>query len=255
MIAIYKRLGETPLEALDRLRKAKPELSSATLSYAGRLDPMAEGILLVLVGDENNEREKYLHLDKVYEVEILLGIETDTYDILGKITQIQKTENSITSDQINHALRAFIGERELAYPPYSSKAVQGKPLFMWAREGKLHEIEIPKRKVTIHAIDVLCISERKINVILKYVEESIALVKGDFRQTKILATWLENVRDFDKNSVCKVIKVRISASSGTYMRTIAHELGKTLKTGALALSIKRIKIGEIDESATLHLSP
>ena len=58
-IVIYKKVGETPLEALDRLRKIKPEYREETLSYAGRLDPVAEGVMLVLVGEECKNKEKY----------------------------------------------------------------------------------------------------------------------------------------------------------------------------------------------------
>ncbi len=86
IISIYKKLGETPLECLNRLRLEKPDYKEAVLSYAGRLDPMAEGVLLVLVGEENKNREKYLSLSKTYIVEILWGIETDTYDLLGRVS-------------------------------------------------------------------------------------------------------------------------------------------------------------------------
>ena len=54
VLTIYKNKGETPLQALSRLRKEKPELEKETLSYAGRLDPLAEGLMLVLIGDANN---------------------------------------------------------------------------------------------------------------------------------------------------------------------------------------------------------
>ena len=70
-LTIYKNEGETPLECLERFRVEQPIYKDAVLSYAGRLDPMAEGVMLVLVDEENKNREKYLSLDKTYEVEIL----------------------------------------------------------------------------------------------------------------------------------------------------------------------------------------
>jgi tRNA U55 pseudouridine synthase TruB len=69
MILIDKKVGETPLELINRIRIEMPELKDERLSYAGRLDPMAEGQMLILVGDENDNREKYLGLDKEYEAE------------------------------------------------------------------------------------------------------------------------------------------------------------------------------------------
>src|SRR5690242_6674833 len=81
--ALYKTLGETPLECIQRFKKENPEFEKVNMTYAGRLDPMAEGLLLVLSGELVKEKEKYLDLPKTYIVEVLWGVETDTLDILG----------------------------------------------------------------------------------------------------------------------------------------------------------------------------
>ena len=80
---LYKNLGETPHEAILRYKKDHPEHKDLTMTYAGRLDPMAEGVLLVLSGDLVFEKDKFLDLPKNYEFEILWGFETDTLDLLG----------------------------------------------------------------------------------------------------------------------------------------------------------------------------
>ena len=80
---IYKKVGQTPLEALEVLRKKKKLSLSAKLSYAGRLDPMASGVLLILQGATQTQREKYLSLDKKYRAKILLGFGSDSFDLLG----------------------------------------------------------------------------------------------------------------------------------------------------------------------------
>ena len=103
-ITLYKNRGETPLECLDRFKKENPEyeevgpqgtlvrhdFAKSKMTYAGRLDPLAEGLLLVLVGEECKKKEKYLGLDKEYEVDVLFGFATDTYDVLG-ILQASQT--------------------------------------------------------------------------------------------------------------------------------------------------------------------
>lgn len=71
---IYKHIGETPLEALERFRREQGIAADVPMTYAGRLDPMAEGLLLILLGEECKNKEKYLGLDKEYEVEVLFGI-------------------------------------------------------------------------------------------------------------------------------------------------------------------------------------
>ncbi len=73
----YKQWGETPLEALERVRLENPHVKNIPLSYAGRLDPLAEGVLLVLCGEANKSRSEYLGMDKEYECEVLFGIKTD----------------------------------------------------------------------------------------------------------------------------------------------------------------------------------
>jgi tRNA pseudouridine55 synthase len=83
VLKLYKKVGETPLECLERFRKNHPKFKNQKMTYAGRLDPLAEGELLVLVGESCKNKEKYLKLDKEYLVDILFGFETDSYDLLG----------------------------------------------------------------------------------------------------------------------------------------------------------------------------
>jgi len=145
ILELYKKEGETPLEAIEEFRKKNLEYSDVKMTYAGRLDPMAEGVLLVLVGDECKNKENYLGLDKEYEFEILHGIQTDTYDILGlpaksgtsDVPQIEIETSNTSIDAIEKSKGKFTQK----YPPYSSMTVQGKQLFQWAREGRLDEIE------------------------------------------------------------------------------------------------------------------
>ena len=80
---VFKPIGISPLDAIKTLKEKYPELKDEKMTYAGRLDPLAEGVLLILAGNAVHEKEKYLKLDKEYEGEILFGFTTDTYDILG----------------------------------------------------------------------------------------------------------------------------------------------------------------------------
>ncbi|MDQ3014902.1 MAG: hypothetical protein M3Q73_03490 [bacterium] len=239
MILLYKYRGETPLQALDRLRKEQPHYEKSTLSYAGRLDPMAEGLLPVLVDSDNNEREKYLGLDKEYTVEVLFGIETDTGDVLGKIAKIAEPAD-IPQQAIESALKKYIGTFDQEYPGYSSQPVNGKPLYQWAREGKLDEITIPSREVTIHSARcevLVTISSEKL---LALVIEDISKVQGDFRQEEIGDLWKQYL--LHKTRTFFIARITIACSSGTYMRVLAQNLGKDLNCGAIAYSIKRTKI-------------
>jgi tRNA U55 pseudouridine synthase TruB len=148
MIRIYKHVGETPLEALQRFRTDYPGYNDTRLSYAGRLDPMAEGELLVLEGEENDRRGEFLGVDKTYEFQVLFGYATDSFDLLGlPQTDTGNTFNSkfYRKDKLTRRLTVICedlkGSWSMRYPPYSSKTVEheGKqtPLWQLARSGDL----------------------------------------------------------------------------------------------------------------------
>jgi tRNA pseudouridine55 synthase len=249
VINVYKKCGETPLDCINKLKKDDSSLRFLPMTYAGRLDPLAEGVLLILVGEECHQKEKYLNLEKVYEVDVLFGFATDTYDVMGKVTEtvesidVQRLRETLDVCSIKKVLPEFIGKIKQSYPPYSSRPVKGKPLFMWAREGKLDEIEIPSHDVFVENIEIIGQSEILGKFLLEKIKEDIAKVNGDFRQEEILKIWESELKKKEEEKYF-VIKLRISCGSGAYMRSIANDIGVTLGIPALALKIIRTKIGE-----------
>lgn len=211
-VIVHKDVGETPLEALERYRArevaaGRTELANAPMTYAGRLDPMAEGELLILIGDECRNKERWLGLDKEYEVEIVLGIETDTYDALGLAKVGDSFKNSMN---LPHRLGQYTGRLRQEYPPYSSK------MFNW--KGN----EPPTKEVEIYSIGLL--SENKIHAaeLKDRIFSMIDKVKGEFRQTEIKQHWSDVLKEGDS---FETMKIRVKCSSGTYMRSLAHRMG------------------------------
>ena len=272
---VYKKIGETPLMALEALRFDHPEWVGLPMTYAGRLDPVAEGVLLVLVGEDCKEKDKYLSLTKEYELSVLFGFDTDTYDLLGEVSSILKSEKpeevfdflwsgraysesdksiseevrgpkkSITSEGFNLVIKKFIGDIKQSYPPYSSRTVDGKPLFQIARDGKIDEVKIPEHIVHIENIEVLESKSVSKEDLGKHINSLINTVKGDFRQEDIKNRWVETLA----SSILKefpIIKFKISCGSGAYMRVLAHDLGHELGIPALAYHIRRTKVGEFE---------
>lgn len=240
MILVYKPLGLTPLQAIERLKKKKPELSGKTLSYAGRLDPMAEGLLLILVGEENKRRREFEHLDKEYEFEALLGIKTDSYDLLG-IPKIGK-EKQIRAIEVNAFVKKNSQKVTQEYPPYSSFKVEGKPLYWWARQGK--KVTIPKREIRVEKFEFIDRYKIFPQEILKTIISRINLVKGDFRQELILRNWQNLFEEINDKKEFQILKFKISCSSGTYIRSLVDAFGKELNVGSVTYSIKRTRIGK-----------
>jgi len=198
---------------------------------------MAEGLLLVLVGDEVNKKEEYLALNKVYEFEVLFGFGTDTHDALGAIDCKKKFSGKLPTK----VLKKYIGRQSQKYPIYSSKTVNGIPLWKLAREGKIEEENIPQHEIEIYELEIVAEARVSSQELLDRVLNNIANVNGDFRQKEISDLWKDALVD---NSFHNIIKFRAKVSSGTYIRTLAQDIGKELETCALALSIKRLSVGD-----------
>lgn len=252
---LEKAVGETPLSCMEDWRLMQnAEYFHVPLTYAGRLDPMASGKLLVLIGEECKQKDGYLALDKTYEFSVLLGIGSDTHDVLGRLQSEPVSEFENLETQLQEICQNLTGEVELPYPHFSSRTVQGKPLHMWALEGRLSEIDIPTKKSTIYSLKLnsietltreeVCTQARtKIDTIPEVMEENKSLGK-DFRRVDVRQDW-ENIKNNDSlPTEYTTASFTCSASSGTYMRTLAKLIGERLDPAvpSLAWSIHRTHI-------------
>jgi tRNA U55 pseudouridine synthase TruB len=129
------------------------------------------------------------------------------------------------------------------YPPYSSKTVEGKALWQWAREGKLDEITLPHKEVSISRAEYLGSEKISSDELSKNITSAISSISGDFRQEQILQSW-DSYFNISKQNEWGMYTMRIYASSGTYMRTLVDSIGKQLGTMATTVKIKRIKVGD-----------
>ena len=248
-IVLDKPVGETPLETLKRWKATHAEYKDVPAAYAGRLDPMASGKLLVLLGDECKKQDRYTGLDKEYEIEVVLDIGSDTGDVLG-ITSTSSIETHPTRAQLERVLRKEVGTYDHPYPAYSSKTVHGKPLFLHTLEGTLSEIDIPTHPETIYSISDVKVHTLTTSNLQKRVLDMLAvaptstepskLLGADFRITPVRESW-NHV--FAAERRYTVIRMRVICGTGTYMRSLAGRIGEGLGTQALALSIHRTRIG------------
>ena len=250
-VIIDKRVGQTPLEAIDEWKLSNPAYADIPASYAGRLDPMAEGTLLVLLGDECKRQKSYHGLDKEYVIEVALDLSTDTGDVLGMPVYAGK-ETALSNSLLKKVLQEEVGKKLVPYPAYSSKTVNGKPLFQYALEGTLGSIEIPEHEETIYRIQQLSTRTIPVRDIRSYIAGMLALAPrstepskalgADFRQDAIRAAW-DDVFDHLPERDFTVMTLKVTAGSGTYMRTLAERIGKEFGTSGMTLSIRRNRIG------------
>ncbi|CAM6001429.1 unnamed protein product [Sphagnum balticum] len=269
-VMLQKERGETPLETLSKWKVANPEFAEVPASYAGRLDPMAEGKLLVLLGEECKKQAAYTKLDKEYEIEVLLDLKTDSGDVLGLVAQQHTSANRFlntnetnsnshrsaplvpSAKELQTVLKHEIGRHSRRYPVFSSKTVSGKPLFLYALEGTLNTIQVPQHIETIYTIKLLKTEKVSTQELQKRIEQLLSkvprsdepskLLGADFRQDAVRAEWQKLFATLPAKQFT-ILKLRVICGSGSYMRTLAERIGMSLGSTALALSINRTKIG------------
>jgi tRNA pseudouridine55 synthase len=141
------------ISSYDVIRRIKPLLHRSTsIGHAGTLDPLASGVLLVLLGEATKVSRFLLNLPKEYVAEVLLGRQTDTDDITGK-TVAERPVTDLTEESVRAALDRFVGETEQIPPAFSALKQNGQPLYRLARSGR--EVHPKSRKVMVYELELL----------------------------------------------------------------------------------------------------
>lgn len=169
IISIYKEAGFTSHDVVAKMRGI---LKQKKIGHTGTLDPQATGVLPVCLGTGTKLCDMLTDQNKEYEAKLLLGVETDTQDLTGKVLAERKVE--VSEAQVREAILRFQGEYDQIPPMYSALKVNGKKLYELAREGK--EVERKARRVTIYDIEVLSMD-------LPEVTMRVACSKGTYIRT------------------------------------------------------------------------
>lgn len=156
VIVVDKAKGNT---SFDEIRKIRKEYNIKKVGHTGTLDPMATGVLNILVGEATKLSDYLMEHDKEYVATLTLGEKRDTGDSEGKIIETKKVPE-LNEKDVKETLKSFEGEISQIPPKYSAIKVNGKKLYEYARSGE--EIEIKPRKVTIFEINLIEIKENNI---------------------------------------------------------------------------------------------
>lgn len=167
------------------------------VGHTGTLDPMATGLLILVIGSYTKRASEFSKLDKVYEAELTLGAVSSTGDKEGKI--IQKSDQKPTLPQIEEAIIKFTGKIQQTPHVYSAIKVGGKKSYEMARNGQ--EVKLEPREVTIYEITDVRYDYPKLNFTAK-------------------------------------------VSSGTYIRSLAEDIGENVGAGAFLSSLRRTQVGQ-----------
>jgi tRNA pseudouridine55 synthase len=205
VIVVDKPAGWT---SHDVVAKSRRILGERSIGHLGTLDPMATGVLPLVLGRMTRLCQFYASSEKTYEGAIRLGVATDTYDCEGDPVG-QPQQVNVTLEEIIRLAQEFVGLLQQTPPSFSAKKIRGVPAYKLARRKQ--EVELAPIEVEVKEFTVLGL-------------------KGD------------------------LVDFRCRVSSGTYVRSLAHELGQKLGIGSHLASLRRTEVAEfsIEQSHTLE---
>jgi len=201
ILLIDKPAGWTSHDVVAKVRSILSEKAGkkVKLGHSGTLDPMATGLLVLLVGSYTKRAGEFSKLDKTYKAEITLGATSTTGDKEGEITAASFKKPSKMA--VEAVLDEFLGEVDQIPHKYSAVKVGGQRAYKLARQGQ--KVELKSRKVTIYSLKLV-----------------------NYRYPKL--------------------KIVTEVSSGTYIRSLAEDIGAKLGTGAYLSALRRTKVGQFD---------
>jgi len=240
----YKEFGETTKEFANRIRLQNDLPDNTKVAVCGKLDPQARGVTAILIGEDTKYMDQYLQSNKTYEFSIVVGISTESDDIMGKI----HTTQEFNMDDTVGAIRTFIDTEILnqtiqKYHPISAIKIRlrpGKkqPLWYWTKLGLLSDTDLPSKPVTVFSVDEI-VDPTPINFsdYLNVVTNRLSLItnKEAFNIEQIVDSW-------NTVSVKKLVMLtyRIKVSSGFYVRMIAKNIRDKLNIPVHIFGITRL---------------
>ena len=200
ILIINKTKGYTSHDIVYKIRKIVNE----KVGHTGTLDPLATGVLPLLIGKGTLCSKYLINHDKKYQVELKLGKKTTTADSEGELVEEKDVlVEMLQEDKIEKVLETFLGQQEQIPPIYSAIKVNGKKLYEYARKNQ--EVDIKPRIIEIYELKLIELNKKE-----------------------------------------KIIKLEVSCSKGTYIRTLCEDIAKKLNTVGYMYNLNRIKVGDFD---------
>lgn len=198
--------------------KLKTPSPKVKVGHTGTLDPLATGLLVLVIGDYTKRAQEFSKLDKTYEVIMKLGATSTTGDAEGEI----KNFTPVTGwhpvkpkfSLVEKVIKSFVGQIDQVPPAYSAIKVDGQRAYKLARAGR--EVKLEARKVKIYEIT-------DVEFILPMVQKSTIV---------------------DASTMISEVKFTAKVSSGTYIRSLVENIGTKLGTGAYMTELKRTEVGQ-----------
>ena len=197
LLLVDKPSGPTSHDVVAQIRR---RFRIPKVGHGGTLDPMATGLLVILLGKGTKISDRVMGHDKTYEGTFRLGVETDSQDADGQIVA-EKDAAAVTAAQVEEQFKLRLGDQMQLPPMVSAIKIKGVPLYKLARQGET--VERPPKLVHVYRFELLGFSPPD-------------------------------------------VRFAVECTKGTYVRTLAHDVGQSLGVGAHLVQLRRTKIGQLD---------
>ncbi len=247
LLPIYQPLGSST----HLLAQKVGEKSQTKATHTGTLDPMAEGVIVILTDKDRFKKQELASWRKTYQFQVLWGVSTDTHDLLGLITENceMKVQRKNLDTKIVRLLPQFIGEQTQLVPAFSAKRIDGQSYFDMAKDKEAVEQNVTKlthtQEITIHFLEHLETQEIPIEQIITQLNKVIPKLTNDFRQEEILFKWNELIQNLPQKEQTPFLLTTHTATTSkrTYIRGLVRDLSKQMGIPATTFHIKRTANG------------
>ena len=257
IIELWKDYGITSNEFARRY-KLNSDLDS--VCYAGRLDPMARGKMIILTNEDTKNVNKYLKHNKLYNFDMIIGIDTKSHDCLSEINTISNDLDFLKKDFLTLKLQEFIKSYTVQeYPIVSNYTIKHngikKPLWWFYANGYLAEpmssssekyksIKLPTKNVTIFDSKINTVQNIQLNKLIELFVDRIKLIDNEQTQNElktqdIIEQW-NKIKNDSQNLQLIVVNMELTVSSGFYIRQFCNDFGKFISNGGIAFDITRL---------------
>jgi tRNA pseudouridine(55) synthase len=247
IIPVYKPLGASTHQLAHSIGLKLGEKASHT----GTLDPLAEGVVIVVTGTDRLDKQAFAHWKKTYTFTVLFGVETDTFDVLGipmtDTTPKLQERLADTAQVIEDSKQAFAeltGTYSQELPAFSARRTgDGESFFDLAKRGE--QIPLTYENITVHSLATTSHELLSPLTVCQQVSKKIETVIGDFRQEEIKHCWRTTTQKLTAAGVPQLLLMHCSATTSkrTYVRGIVRDLGKKLGLPLTTFAITRTHNG------------
>ena len=187
ILNVYKPVNWTSFDVVAKLRGI---LGTKKIGHAGTLDPLADGVLIVLTDKDTKKQDELMYTNKEYIAKVALGLDSDSYDLETELTENKNYKGSLDFED----LKKYSGTIKQTVPPYSAVKVKGKRLYEMARNKSIDSTILPVKNVNVYNIEIL-----------------------DFVK-----------KDYGVFTAIDTVTLKINCSKGFYVRSFAHDLNGVL---------------------------